>query len=229
MRTLKVAVVLATAIAMTGLLPTGPALAVGPNVLTSGAAPGGVAIPVGDTITSLLATGSTITFTTGAGGGGIGTKCVGSSITGQVVANPPAPGVATVMITNHSFNSCTSSIPGVTAVTTVVANNLPYKSGFSDAAGLPVTITPGAAGPIQITINELLGGVAVSCVWQLSAGVYNGNYGNGGSTLKLANQLIKLLPISPAGPCGGPTQFITAAYAPFVDPAAAAPSLVFVN
>jgi len=223
MRTLRIAVALATAVAMTGLLPATPASAAVPNVLTYG---GGLPVVVGNILTSPLAPFTTATFTTGPNGTGIGTTCTTSNITGSVVANPISPGTATVKINTQTFTGCTSTIPGVTLVTSVVVNNLPYNAMFSDATGLPVTIVP-IGGPIQITINETFG-TAISCVWQLNSSVYHGNYINIGSKAQLLNQQDHLI-AGPGSGCGTTAQFINVTYAPFIDSSVAPANQVFVN
>ncbi len=213
-------------VALAGPLATGSAAAAA-AVLTFGPAPAGAPVAVGNVLTAPLAAATVATFTTAPGGAGVGTTCTVSGLTGQVLANPAVPGVAQVKIVNQTFNTCTSSIPGVGAVTSVVVNNLPYMGMFSDAGGLPVTIIP-TGPPIQITINETVGGLPVACVWQLNAGAYHGNYVNGGGKITLINQQIHIV-AGPGGPCAAAAQFVNVTYAPFVDSSMPAPNLVWVN
>jgi hypothetical protein len=223
MRTLRIAVALATVAAMTGLLPAAPASAAVPNVLTYG---GGFPVLAGQNLSATLAPFTTATFTTGPGGAGVGTTCITSNLTATVLANPLSPGTANVKVLTQTFGGCTSTIPGVT-LPSVVINNLPYQGIFNDAAGLPVTIAP-IGPPIQITINETFGGGPVVCVWQLNAGAYHGNYANAGSKLLLINQQDHIV-AGPGGACAAGAQFINVTYAPFLDTSVGPPNQVSVN
>ena len=226
MRTLSIAVVLTTVAALTGLLPATAANASPPSVLTYG---GGFAVGSTDNLSAPLAPFTRATFTTGAGGAGIGTTCTVASIGGQVTANPAPPGIATAFITTQSFTSCTSTIPGVTGTVTVTVNNPApgFKASFNDASGFPVTIAPTAA-PIQIQMLETFAGAPTMCLWQLNPATYNGNYINTNSKLQLLNQQDHLLAGPPAG-CGTTAQFINVTYAPFTDTSVPPANQVFVN
>lgn len=232
MRRLPGLLLAATAAAASALaLTAGPALAAPPpaapvvDVLTFGAVgPGGPNVPVGHVLTSSLPAGANATFLTG---GGIGTTCTASTIKATVLANPPAAGVATTRIIAQTFGACTSTIPGVTAVS-VMVNNLPYMMQFSDSPGFPVKIFP-AGPPVQTTITETIGGAPVACVWRPAAGAYNGNYFNGGNQLALKHQQMQLVG-GPVGPCAGVVQFYSVlTYRPVVDSSVIGSPPVFVN
>lgn len=224
----KISATVLTAAALTATaLAAGPALAAtsapAVAVLTYGApGPAGPNVPPGNVLTSML--GAPATFVTAAG---VGTTCNLSSIAATVQVNPPAPGTATTQLNVQTFTSCTSTIPGVTAVT-VAVNNLPNTLQFSDAPGLPVQITPPPAGPLQITITETFQGAIIGCVWRPTAGVYNGNYINAGNQIVFAKQQMKLF-AGPAGPCAGPLQFFSATYRPVRDSSISGLPPVFVN
>ncbi len=202
--------------------PAAPAV----DVLTFGAlGPVGPNIPLGHTLSTGLPAGGTATFLTA---GGIGTTCNMSSMSTTVTANPPVPGVAAARINVWTFGSCLTNIPGVTGVVSVVVNNLPNTIQFSDAAGLPVTIIPPPAGPLLITIAEAVPGGVVNCVWRPVAGVYNGNFVNGGNQIVFVGQQMQLVG-GPGGLCAGPNQFFSATYRPVVDTSVGGNPPVFVN
>lgn len=219
------AVLTAVSIQTAGPAAAAPAAAA-IDVLTYGApGPGGPNVVPGQTVVTSLPAGGTATFLTA---GGIGTTCKQSNLNTTVTSNPPVPGVALAQINTWTFGSCGTNIPGVGGVISVTVNNLPNTVQFSDAGGLPVTIVPPPSGPLQVTILESVGGAAVPCVWQPAAGVYNGNYINGGNQIVIVNQQMKQVG-GPAGPCAGPTQFFSVTYRPVQDASVAGAPPVFVN
>ena len=224
--------ILAAAAVLTGTLaqtagpayasPAAPAV----DVLTYGATgPAGPNIPIGNTLAASLPALAAATFQTS---GLVGTTCSSSTIKSTVVANPPAPGVATSQIGGWVFGSCTSNVPGVTGVIGVVVNNLPNSIQFSDAPGLPLQIVPAPAGPLEIAITENTATGPIVCTWQPAAGVYKGNYLNGGNQIVLKQQQMQLI-TGPAGLCAGPIQFFSVDYQPLLDTSIAGAPPVFVN
>ncbi|MFF0394083.1 Tat pathway signal sequence domain protein [Kitasatospora sp. NPDC004615] len=114
-----------------------------------------------------------------------GVKCTASHIDGTLAANPNTPtlsGPVNVL----TFSGCTSNVPGVTSVTSLTLNNLPYTLSISDTAGYPVALTPSAGSVIQATaVLKTLAGTA-TCV--LHASVLNGNVTNGQTQIDLVKQ-----------------------------------------
>jgi len=229
MHSLKTLVVAAAVAVLAGVAAIGTAAAAAApvSVLTFGApGPGGPNIPPGHVLTGNLQPGTKATFFT-APGGPVGTACTVSNIGVQVLANPAAPGVAVTKLVALGFGGCVSTIPGST-VLSVTENNLPNNNVlFNDAAGFPVQFVP-AGAPVQLTIVESVPGAVFNCVWQPVGGIYQGNYANPGNRLIVANQKIQLVG-GPAGPCGGPLQFLSFTYQPVVDSSVPGNPPVFEN
>ena len=222
------ATLLATgAVIGTAAAAAAPAAAAPVNVLTYGApGPGGPNVPPGHVLTGNLQAGTQATFLT-APGGPVGTRCSVSNIGVQVLGNPVAPGVATTRLSALGFGGCVSTIPGST-VLSVTENNLPNNNVlFNDAAGFPVQFVP-AGAPVQLTIVESVPGAVLNCVWQPVGSIYQGNFANPGNRLIVANQRIQLVG-GPAGPCGGPLQFMSFTYQPVVESSIPGTPPVFVN
>ncbi|WP_194922223.1 hypothetical protein [Catenulispora rubra] len=228
MHSLKALVVAAAVAVLTTATVIGTASAAAPvGVLTFGApGPGGPNIPAGQVLTGNLQPGTNATFYT-TPGGPVGTTCSVSNIGVQVLNNPAAPGVAVTKLVALGFGSCVSTIPGST-VLSVTENNLPNNNVlFNDAAGFPVQVVP-AGAPVQLTIVESVPGAIFNCVWRPGGAINQGNYANPGNQLIVTNQKIQLI-AGPAGPCGGPLQFLSFTYQPLLDSSIAGTPPVFVN
>lgn len=158
MRARSLFAVLGTAAALT-LPAITPASAAADAVLTAN----GQNVAVGDVLTASLASGTAATFYSSATGTS-GISCASSAFNATVTDNPTAPGTATETLTAHTFGSCTSNVLGVTGVTSITVNNLPYT--VSAASGGALTVTPPSGGTIQTTIvlRTLLG--SITCVYQ---------------------------------------------------------------
>ncbi|MDH6109715.1 hypothetical protein P3T36_000486 [Kitasatospora sp. MAP12-15] len=203
-----------------------PASAAGPSVLSYGTAAGGAAVGLGDVLTASLSGTSTADFYSTAAGG-VGVKCSSSGFSATVSSNPAAPGTAVESLTSQTFGSCVAvKIPGVTAVQSVTVNHLSYVNNVSDAAGNPVTLSPGTAGPIQTTIvlRTLLGNV--TCTYQANPASLSGTTSNTAQTIGFANQVFARS--SGPGTCFSAGYF-TATYGPVVDTSQSGSPLVWVN
>jgi hypothetical protein len=195
------------------LLPALPASADSSPVLTYGSA-GGSPVATGDVLTASLAGGSFATlYSTAAGGTGV--RCAASSFSATVVSNPTAPDTAVETLTSQTFGSCTAvNVPGVLGVSSVTVNNLGYTNDVSDAAGNPVTLSAGSAGPIQTTIvlRTFLG--TVTCKYQANPTSLSGTTDNTAQTISFTNQSFRLS--SGPGTCFA-NGYFTAAYGPVAD------------
>ena len=193
------------------------------NVLTVGSA-GGANVAVGDVLSASVAAGTTADFTTAAGGT-TGIKCAESTFTATVVDNPVAPGVATESTTNQTFSSCTANIFGVTGVTSVVVNNVPFATTV-DSTAAAVSVTGTEAAPIQTTLKlkTILG--SVTCVYRADAGAISGVAGVTDSSISFANQKFNKF----SGPITCPSNgYFTASYSPVLDTSVTDSPAVFVN
>ncbi|WP_051970672.1 Tat pathway signal sequence domain protein [Kitasatospora azatica] len=215
----------ALAAAALAVLPALPASAAGSSVLTYGSA-GGSAVAPGDVLTASLAGGTVATlYSTAAGGTGV--KCATSAFTATVVSNPAAPDTAVETLTSQTFANCSAvNVPGVLGVSSVTVNNLSYTNNVSDAAGNPVTLSAGTAGPIQTTIvlRTLLG--TVTCKYQASPTSLSGTTSNTAQTISFTNQSFALS--SGPGTCFA-SGYFTAAYGPVQDTSQAGSPSVYVN
>jgi len=213
--------VAATAAALLALTAT-PAQAAG-AVLTYGSL-GGTAVPVGHVIQSNLKPNTTATFystTTGT----TGVTCTASGFSGTVLTNPGAGGIATESVTAHTFGGCTANIPGVTCVSSVAVNNLPYSASVNGTTNV-ITITGTAAAPIQTTIKlcTLLG--TVTCVYRADLNTVTGATANLDNSITFTNQ--KFNRFSGPGTCFA-NGYFTAKYAPVRDTSAGGSPLVYVQ
>lgn len=132
------------------------------TVLTTGG-PAGDAVAVGDVLNASLASGTAGTFYSSATGTS-GISCAQSDFSATVTDNPAAPGTATESVTAHTFGSCTSNVLGVTGVTGITVNNLPYATTVT--SGDVVTVSPVAGSVLRTTVvlRTLLG--TINCVYQ---------------------------------------------------------------
>lgn len=110
-------------------------------------------------------------------------------------------------------------------MTSVTVNNLAYTNNVSDAAGNPVTLSAGTAGPIQTTIvlKTLLG--TVTCVYKASPASLSGTTSNTAQTISFANQ--SFAKSTGPGTCFA-NGFFTASYGPVKDSSKAG-ATVWVN
>jgi hypothetical protein len=209
---------LTAALAAFTLPAIGPASAAD-NVLTTGSLAGDA---VADTtaLTAPLASGTTATLYS-SDTGTTGITCTTSQFTATVDSNPTAPGTASETLTGHTFSNCTSNNVGVLGVTSVTVNNLTYTTTV--ASDGTVTVTPGAAGPIQTTVvlRTLLG--SVTCVYQSTNGSLTGTASNADNSIQFTNQQFTRSSGSSLCPSSG---YWTAKYAPVTTSDGAA---VFVN
>jgi hypothetical protein len=209
---------LAVAVVATVLTAT-PASAAN-NVLTRGSA-AGTAVAVNDTLTASLATGTTANFFSSASNN-TGVKCAVSTFTAKVLSNPAAPATATESLTGQTFTSCTANVAGVTSVSSVVVNNLPYATSVNSTTKA-VTVSGTAALPIQTTVklNTILG--QITCVYRRTATVsITGTASNTDNSIQFSNQ--QFAKFSGPSLCFA-SAFFTARYAPVLD----AGQGVFVN
>lgn len=192
-------------------------------VLTAGGL-GGTNVAVGDVLTASIASGTTADFAT-ASGGTTGVKCAVSSFTATVVDNPPAPGVAHESTTAQTFGSCTANIFGVTGVSSVVVNNVPFATAVDGTTGA-VTVTGTDAAPIQTTLrlNTILG--SVTCVYRADGNAITGSAGTGESSISFANQKFN----KSSGPITCPSNgYFTARYSPVLDTTLPGTPAVYTN
>lgn len=187
-----------------------PAFAATPVLTTSAGA-----VAVGDVLTAPLASGTSATLYSSATGTS-GIKCSSSQFTASVTANPNAPGTATESVSGHTFaaSSCTSNVLGVTGVSSITVDNLPYTA--SVASGGALTVSPGSAGAIQTTVklSTLLG--SITCVYQAPS--LTGTANNSDSSINFTNQ--QFTKVSGSSLCFA-NGFFTAKYAPVTDGGAA--------
>ncbi|MFE6051551.1 Tat pathway signal sequence domain protein [Kitasatospora sp. NPDC056446] len=186
--------------------------------------PSGPAVSVGDVLSANLVSGSYATFYSSATGTS-GIKCAASAFSATVTANPAAPGSAVEQLNTQTFGSCTSNVLGVTGVRSITVNNLPFTNTVSDAPGNPVSLTPGAAGPMGTTVvlNTILG--SITCKYQNSTGI-NGTTSNTGNTIGFSAQPFAL--VSGPGLCFS-TGYFSATYGPVADTSVAGSPLLYVN
>ncbi|MEU8542034.1 Tat pathway signal sequence domain protein [Streptomyces sp. NPDC048717] len=177
-------------------------------VLTVGS-PTGPAVAANDSLSATLASGGTARIATTAGGS-TGITCNTSAFAATADSNPAAPGTATETVTSHTLANCTTNIIGATGVQSITVNNLPYKA--SVVSGGPLTVTAGAAGPIQTTlkINTILG--VTTCVYQ--AGNLTATPSNADNSLTFKDQLFS----KTSGPATCPgSGYFSAKYGPVLD------------
>lgn len=149
---------------------------------------GGLVSPpaaVGDSLSAPLASGTGATFWS-TPGGTTGITCKSSTFSAKVLTNPVAPGTATETVTGQTFGNCTANVVGVTAVTSITVNNLPFTAAVSDSSGFPVTVSAGTTGPIQTTVvlATLLG--PATCIYK--GGPLMGNALNADNSINFSAQ-----------------------------------------
>ncbi|WTG93978.1 Tat pathway signal sequence domain protein [Kitasatospora sp. NBC_01560] len=199
-----------------------PAPAATPVLTTGGA--GGTAVAAGDALAAPLAAGTRATFYSTATST-TGVTCAASQLSAKVLSNPAAPGTATESLTGLTFGSCTSNVTGVTSVRSLTVGNLPHGIAVDDGAGLPVTLTAGAAGPIQATavLNSWFG--AITCTYQLS-GAFAGNADNAAHSMGFRNEHFAKSGGSALCPADG---YFSATYGPVTDTTQPGGPVVHVN
>lgn len=190
------------------------------NVLTTGSATG-PAVAIGDVLSASLPIGTKARIAT-TQGGSTGITCNTSAFTATVKGNPAAPGTATETATAHTLSSCTTNIIGATGVQSITVNNLPY--GTAVVSGGALTVTAGAAGPIQTTlkINSILG--LMTCVYR--AGSLTATPSNTDNSLTFTDQLFTKASGPGTCPANG---YFSAKYGPVLDTSQAGSPAVFVN
>ncbi|MFF4016289.1 Tat pathway signal sequence domain protein [Streptomyces sp. NPDC001843] len=219
MRT-RTLVTLAGAVAALALpLAAVPASAAdGTPVLTTGSA-GGTPVAVGDVLTAPLASGTTATLYSSATGTS-GVKCTSSQFTATVKDNPAAPGTAIESAGAQTFDasSCTSNVLGVTGVSSITVDNMPYTTSVNSDGTL--TVTPASGSTIQTTVKlkTLLG--SINCVYQAAS--LTGKADNSDNSINFTNQ--QFTKTSGSSLCFA-SGYFTAKYAPVTDSGAP----VFVN
>lgn len=184
-RSLSIALAAAVAGAL-AVVPAAPAAAAG-AVLTAG----GAVVGVGDVLHGQLAPGTKATFFSSAGGS-TGVVCGKSTFTATVLANPGAPGTASLSLTAVDFGDCTANLTFITGVRRVTVNNLPYSVTI-DSNG---TVT--VSGNISATIVLIPSfGTDISCTYGASS--LTGTASNVDSSVTFANQ--RLTKTSGPGTC----------------------------
>ncbi|GAA3785989.1 hypothetical protein GCM10022403_021020 [Streptomyces coacervatus] len=195
-----------------------PASAADTPVLTTGSA-GGTAVAVGDVLSAPLASGTSATLYSSATGTS-GVKCTSSTFTATVTDNPTAPGTATESVSGQTFDSssCTSNVIGVTGVTSITVDNLPYTT--SVASDGTITVTPASGSTIQTTVKlkTLLG--SITCVYQAPS--LTGTADNTDNSINFTSQ--QFTKTSGSSLCFS-SGYFTAKYAPVTDNGAS----VYVN
>ncbi|MEU6067902.1 Tat pathway signal sequence domain protein [Streptomyces sp. NPDC047082] len=216
MRTRSLLALAGTVVALTAAA-TVPASADG-AVLTTGGT-GGTAVAVGDVLTAPLAGGSSATLYSSATGTS-GVTCTASTFTATVTDNPAAPGTATESVNAQTFDSssCTSNVLGVTGVTSITVDNLPYTTSVASDGTLTVTPASGSTIRTTVKLKTLLG--SITCVYQ-AAGL-TGKADNTDNSIAFTNQ--QFTKSSGSSLCFA-SGFFTAKYAPVSDAGAA----VYVN
>jgi hypothetical protein len=215
---------IAAAAAVSAALLSSPALADDPaDVLTTGGV-GGANVAAGDVLSASVAAGTTADFAT-ASGGTTGVKCAVSTFTATVVDNPAVPGTAIESTTAQTFDSCTADILGVTGVTSVVVDNLPFATTVESGTAA-VSVTGTDAAPIQTTLKlrTILG--SVTCVYRADGNAIAGVAGIDASSISFANQQFNKF----SGPATCPANgYFTVSYAPVLDTSLADTPAVFTN
>nr|WSY50762.1 Tat pathway signal sequence domain protein [Streptomyces sp. NBC_00886] len=209
MRTRTVLTLVGSVAALT--LPfTVPASAADTPVLTTGST-AGTAVAVGDVLTAPLASGTSATLYSSATGTS-GIKCTSSTFTATVTDNPTAPGTATESVSGQSFDSssCTSNVLGVTGVTSITVDNLPYSTAVASAGTL--TVSPASGSTIQTTVKltTLLG--SITCVYQAPS--LTGTSSNTDTSINFTSQAFTKTSGSSLCFSAG---YFTAKYAPVTD------------
>jgi hypothetical protein len=219
---LNVAAILTAA--TVAVLVASPSYAAGSNVLTTGSV-GGTNVAVGDVISSGLKSGTSATFFTTAGGTS-GVTCTVSAFSGTVLTNPAAGGIATESLTTQTFSSCTSNIFGVTAVQSIIVNNLPYNASVNGTSKAITLTGTSSSAPIQATVklSTVLG--TVTCVYRANSNTVAGVTSNTDNSLAFSSQ--GFTKFSGPNVCPG-SSFLSATYAPARDTTAAGSPLVFVQ
>ncbi|WP_458246210.1 Tat pathway signal sequence domain protein [Streptomyces sp. MAI_2237] len=197
-------------VAALSLPAVAPASAADTAVLTTGSA-GGAAVAVGDTLTAPLASGTNATLYSSATGTS-GVSCASSTFSATVADNPAAPGTATESVSGQTFDSssCTSNVLGVTGVSSITVDNLPYTTTVASDGTL--TVTPASGSTIQTTVKlkTLLG--SITCVYQAPS--LTGTAANADNSINFTNQ--QFTKVSGSSLCFS-SGYFTAKYAPVTD------------
>ncbi|MEV6932085.1 Tat pathway signal sequence domain protein [Dactylosporangium sp. NPDC051485] len=213
-----------TAVLAAGIFPAA-AQAATVDVLTRGSA-GGPNVANGDAVSAPLQTGATATFYNTPGGSSFIT-CTVSNFGATVTNNVPAPGTASESLTLQNFSSCTpTGIPTVTAVQSIVVNNLPYATTVTSPPSNQVKVTGTTALPIQTTIKLTSGLGTITCVYRADLNQVLGVANNVGQSITFTNQQFNRF----SGPSSCfPNGYFSATYAPVQDTTVAGSPPVYVN
>jgi hypothetical protein len=211
---------MAAVTAMLAALPMTAASAVTHDVLTTGKV-GGPNVKAGAIIEAPLKAGTKATFF--GPGTTQGVTCTKAMVTDKVVTNPAAPGTAVESLTEQTFSSCTTNIPGATSVKSVTVLNLPYRATVSVATGFPVTLTkPAGVLKTKISLNTVIG--TITCTYSKTK--LSGTASNAGQTDTFKNQVFALS----SGPSACPAKgAFSASFGPKEDTSVTGHPLVFVN
>lgn len=221
MRTRPVLALVGAAAAL-ALAAASPASAADTSVLTTGSL-AGTPVAVGDVLQAGLASGTAATLYSSATGTS-GISCNTSTFTAVAADNPAAPGTAAESVSEHTFatSGCTSNVVGVTGVTSITVNNLPYTTSVSSDGA--VTVTPADGSTIQTTVvlRTLLG--SINCVYRAPS--LTGKASNDDNSITFTAQ--QFTKFSGSSLCFA-NGFFTAKYAPVRDISREGSPLVFVN
>jgi hypothetical protein len=215
----KSAAVLLT-VAAAGFFIASPASAAGSNVLTTGSV-GGANVAVGDVVSAALKSGTSASFVSGSST----VTCTTSQFTASVTSNPAAGGSAGESLSAQTFANCTAHITGVSRVNSITVNNLPYVTSI-DGSTKAVSLSAGAAGPVQATISLQSFFGAVICSYRPTSGSLSGTGSNTDNSITFSGQA--LTKSSGSGLCPGTSTF-GASYAPSLDTSVAGSPAVFVQ
>jgi hypothetical protein len=171
----------AGAMALLTVLFAGTASAAGTTVLTGGSI-GGAQLGQGETITISLKSGTSATFYDSPTGT-TGIRCGGSSGQLTVIANPAAPGTATLRVTSLSFSACTENIPGASAVTVGVV--LPLDVFVSSTFEVKVIASNG--GAVQVTLGLVTTLGTFNCIYLSRNGSLTGTASNTDNSVRFSD------------------------------------------
>ncbi|MFF0394082.1 Tat pathway signal sequence domain protein [Kitasatospora sp. NPDC004615] len=157
-----------------------------------------------------------------------GVKCTASHLSGYVTSNPAATGSATAssQINALTFSGCTSNVVGVTGVTSLTMDYLPYTLSVTDSPGYPVTLAPVSGTQPKVTaILKTVTGTA-TCVYLSTGSTLYANATNVPPRINLFLQ--RYLKIAGPSICSANIDF-TASYGPVTDTAPGNGGIVLVQ
>jgi hypothetical protein len=138
--------------------------------------------------------------------------------------DPTAPGTATESLTGQTFGSCTPNILGVSSVSSVTVNDLPFNASINDSDDVVTISEASSSAPLETTVvlSTLLG--TVTCVYTASS--ITGTASNTAQTITFTNQKFTLS--TGPGTCFS-AGFFSASYGPVLDTTVSGSPKVFVN